>query len=83
MSATPPNAEKGAGRLVKATVARGRTVFDHDGKRRVAGEEVQLPGPDVARLRKIGFLVDPDKPPVRLDVGPSFGSYAGPQIRRG
>ncbi|ANN70910.1 hypothetical protein [Bordetella bronchialis] len=72
-----------APRLVKATVARGHTVLDMDGKRCIAGAEIELPAADVKRLRSIGYLVDPEKPPVRLDIGPSFGSYGGPQIRRG
>jgi len=81
----PPRAQ--AARLVKATVARGHTVLDMDGKRKAAGAEVELPAAEVKRLRGIGFLVDPAKPAIRVDVGPSFGptfgTAGGPQIRRG
>lgn len=70
-------------RLVAATVARGRTVHDLDGKRHIAGEEVSLPADEVKRLRGLGFLVDPKAPVIRLANGPSFGSAGGPRIQRG
>jgi hypothetical protein len=69
--------------LIKATVARGRTVQDLTGKKHIAGEEVALPAADVARLRMRGFLVDPKKPPIPLADGPTFGSAGGPRIKRG
>lgn len=74
---------KAAAKLVAATVARGRTVCDLDGKKFVAGEEVSLPPAEVARLRARGFLVDPKKPPIQLADGPTFGSASGPRIKRG
>jgi len=81
---TKPDAvAKAATRLVTATVARGRTVFDLDGKRRVAGEEISLAPAEVERLRARGFLVDPKKPAIPLADGPTFGTAAGPRIKRG
>lgn len=80
--------EQGAGkaadlRLLQAIVARGRTVQDLDGKKRVAGEEVSLPKADIDRLRARGFLVDPKKPAIPLADGPTFGSMGGPRVKRG
>ncbi len=70
-------------KLVKAIVARGRTVQDVDGKSHRAGEEVELPAPDIARLRSRGFLTDPDRPAIPLADGPTWGSATGPRIKRG
>jgi hypothetical protein len=79
----PEAGGKPAPRLIAATVARGRTVFDLDGKRFSAGEEVSLPQADINRLRARGFLIDPKKPPIQLADGPTFGSSGGPRIKRG
>jgi hypothetical protein len=82
----PTKADAGAkpvARLVPATVARGRTVVDLDGKSFAAGQEVNLPSADVDRLRARGFLVDPKKPVIPLADGPTFGSASGPRIKRG
>jgi hypothetical protein len=79
---TTPATKAPSGRLVKATVARGRTVLDMDGKRRQAGAEIELPAEDVKRLRGIGFLVDPKAPVIPLADGPGFGSVTGPRIRK-
>lgn len=54
-----------------AIVARGRSL--HLGARLVtAGEEVILPATEITRLRKLGFLVDPDAEPVKEANGPRF-----------
>lgn len=82
MAAPATPATKAPSRLVKATVARGRTVHDLDGKRLRAGEEIELPAEDVARLRGTGFLVDPKAPVIPLADGPSFGSVGGARVRR-
>lgn len=67
--------------LVAATVARGRTVMDLDGKRHAAGAEVSLPAVEVARLRGRGFLIDPKKAVIKLvSDGPTFGSAGGPKV---
>lgn len=68
--------------LVRATVARGRTVVGPDGVSHAAGDEVELPAADVERLRSVGFLVDPSAPVIRLDNGPSFGTTSGPHVHR-
>ncbi|NYH21390.1 hypothetical protein [Paraburkholderia bryophila] len=70
-------------KMVKAVVARGRTVFDTLGKRHLAGEEIDLPAGEVSRLQARGFLVDPKEPVIPLDDGPTFGSIGGPRITRG
>lgn len=70
-------------KMVKAVVARGRTVFDAAGKRYLAGDEIELPASEVSRLQGRGFLVDPKAPVIPLDAGPTFGSASGPRIRRG
>ena len=36
------------------------------------GETVTLPEDDVKRLRRAGFLVDPDTKAVPVDIGPTF-----------
>jgi hypothetical protein len=79
--ASPKGAERVP--LATATVARGRTVVDLEGKRHAAGEEVELPSADVVRLRARGFLVDPKKPAIPLADGPTFGSMGGPRVKRG
>jgi len=69
--------------MAKATVARGRTVFDFDGTKRVAGEEVELPSSEITRLQARGFLVNPKLPAITLADGPTFGTATGPKITRG
>ena len=67
---------------LRATVARGRTVYIPDPERKVfrgrtpdtgvevygqalaefgPGQEVELPADEVASLRGLGYLIDPDK----------------------
>jgi hypothetical protein len=70
-------------KMVKAVVARGRTVFDTAGKKHLPGEEIELPAGEVSRLQGRGFLVDPKVPVIPLDDGPTFGSASGPRIKRG
>ncbi|HEM7839804.1 hypothetical protein [Burkholderia multivorans] len=79
----PTKQEARAVPTANAIVARGRTVFGLDGKRHTAGEEVELPVAEIARLRARGFLVDPQKPVVPLADGPTFGTATGPRIKRG
>ncbi|GAB7525328.1 hypothetical protein [Paraburkholderia sp. 2C] len=66
-----------------AIVARGRTVRDLDGVPHAAGDKVQLPASEIARLRARGFLIDPERPAIPLADGPTFGSATGPRIKRG
>lgn len=71
------------GRSVEVSVGRKIVGQAGDGKDReavygpvtkvfTAGQEVELPVDEVARLRKIGYLVDPEIPPPPLAEGPNF-----------
>ena len=83
-----------APRLVRATVARGRTVWittdikrtaGHDAENKpvtralvrpyAPGMEVELPHDEVVRLRKEGFLVDPNKTTEDLPAHAGPGNY--------
>ena len=67
-------------KAARATVARGRTVVV-DGKRYGPGDEVQLPTPEIAHLRKVGYLTTPGEiEPPRGD-GPVFTPSEGPTIK--
>jgi len=76
-------------KLVTATVARGRSVFVGEpdpvtGRvtdRKDAGAKVSLPGDEVARLTRLGFLVDAN---AELDIdagsGPKTTATDGPSV---
>ncbi len=67
-------------KLVKAVVAKGRTVTV--GKKDFGpGEEVSLPLEEVEQLRERGFLVDPNAAEVPRGNGPTFGVEGEPQVK--
>lgn len=80
---TPKDKAPATAKLVTAVVALGRVLLTEDGESLVAGDEVDLPADEVERLRRLGFLEDPDAPVIQRGNGPRFGSGSGPQIRRG
>ena len=67
--------------LVEAIVARGRSLQVGD-ETKVAGDKVQLEKGEVKRLRKLGFLVDPDAREVPRGNGPSFDAAAGVKVQK-
>ncbi|HEY2010535.1 MAG TPA: hypothetical protein VGH23_16215 [Rhizomicrobium sp.] len=68
--------------IVEATVARGRTVQIGE-EAKGQGEVIQMEKREVKRLRKLGFLVDPDakNEPVR-GTGPNFGTVGGVNVHK-
>ncbi len=67
-------------RTDKAVVANGRTVFAGD-KRYGPGAEVSLPAEEIATLRSLGFVVDPDAKAAPASDGPTFDSKEGPSVQ--
>lgn len=70
-------------KLVTAIVAQRKTVL-FEGKYVGPGSEISLPADEVAELRGLGFLVDPealDAPPT--GEGPSFDAVDGPTVTAG
>jgi len=63
--------------MVKAVVAARKTVL-FEGKYVGPGTEISLPADEVAELRALGFLVDPEAPDApATGEGPSFGPIPG------
>ena len=71
-------------KLVTAQVAPRKTVL-FDGKYVGPGAEISLPADEVADLRALGFLVDPQAPEApATGQGPDFGPAGdGPTIAAG
>lgn len=68
--------------LVEAVVARGRSVVDGTGKRRLAGETAQVLAGEVGSLRELGYLVDPKAVEVPAQKGPKLIPSDGPSMVR-
>jgi hypothetical protein len=72
-----------AAKLVKAVVAPRKTVM-FEGQYVGPGTEISLPADEVAELRGLGFLVDPEAPEApAIGEGPTFGSTDGPTVTAG
>ena len=59
-------------RHVVARDSEGKPLYRHKAVLRKPGEEVELPEAEIVTLRAAGFLVDPDAPAVKRDIGPTF-----------
>jgi len=57
--------------LVTATVAKGRTI-KIGGRLIGPGNTVEMSAEEVANLRRLGFLVDPDAAEHLVDSGPTY-----------
>lgn len=68
-------------KMVEAVVARGRTVYEGKDKPRKAGQKIKLEASEAERLRKLGFLVDPDAEEIPLQQGPKVNPSDGPSVR--
>lgn len=77
MSANAPASTK----LVEAVVARGRSVLDGAGERKLAGETAKVPEKEVKSLLALGFIVDPKAKPVPVQQGPKVSPSDGPTVR--
>ena len=77
MSANPSASIK----LVEAVVARGRSVLDGTGERKLAGETAKVPESEVKSLRELGFIVDPKAKPIPVQQGPKVSPSDGPTVR--
>jgi hypothetical protein len=71
--------------------AEKKTIWDADSKRDVPqvkasqpkgpGEQIELPEDEIIRLRKLGFLTDPDAEQIAVGNGPTFGTAGGPTVQ--
>lgn len=68
--------------LVEAVVARGRSVIDGTGERRLAGETARILKGEVASLRAAGFIVDPKAKELPVQEGPKITASDGPGVTR-
>lgn len=68
--------------LVEVVVARGCTVLDASGKPKKPGETAKIPKTDVASLRALGFIVDPNAKPIPVQQGPKLSASDGPGVTR-
>lgn len=68
--------------LVEAVVARGRSVVDGTGARKVAGETARVPSGEVRSLRELGYLVDPKAQEIPVQKGPKLIPSDGPSMVR-
>lgn len=73
--------EKSTVKTDEATVAIGRSIRV-SGRAALAGEVVELPVAEIARLRRLGFLVDPDAPTIARGFGPNYAAPRGATIKR-
>lgn len=73
-----------AAKLIKAIVAERKNVL-FEGKYVGPGTEISLPADEVAELRGLGFLVDPEAPDApATGEGPNFGPVTdGPTVTAG
>lgn len=78
MSANAPASIK----LVEAEVARGRSVMDGTGARKLAGETAKVAESEVKSLRELGFIVDPKAKPIPVQQGPKITASDGPGVKR-
>lgn len=74
--------ESASANLVEAVVARGRSVIDGTGERRLAGEVAKVPASEVKSLREFGFLVDPKAAEIPVQKGPKITPSDGPSMVR-
>jgi len=68
--------------LVEAVVARGRSVVDGTGERKLAGETARVSVGEVKSLRAAGYLVDPKAIEVPVQKGPKLIPSDGPSMVR-
>ena len=55
----------------EGVVARGKTVIDDEGVKR-PGQIVRASKPEIEKLRRLRYLVDPARPDTPLGTGPQF-----------
>lgn len=67
-------------RMGTAVVAKGRTVV-FEGRTYGPEEKVSLPADEIARLRGLGYLANPDAPEVARGNGPVFEAAEGPSVK--
>jgi len=68
--------------IVEAVVARGHTIYEaKDKPPRKAGQKIKLEAGEADRLRKLGFLVDPDAEEIPLQQVPKINPSDGPSVR--
>lgn len=72
-TATPPDVEVVVPAALTIAIVAPRKSVKCDGRYVGAGQEVSLPAAEVAELRALGFLVDPDADSVpEVGEGPTF-----------
>lgn len=74
--------ETASAQLVEAVVARGRSVVDGTGARKLAGETARVPPGEIRSLRELGFLVDPKAREIPVQKGPKLIPSDGPSMVR-
>jgi len=68
-------------KLVKVTVATGRSLTDEAGKRKGPGEEANVPATDVRWLRKQGFILGKDEEAVAYTGRFTITAKDGPGVK--
>ena len=63
-------------RRLVATRENGEKIYAPVRVEKGPGEEVNLPAPEIVRLRKDGFLIDPDR---KIEETPAEGSHVREQ----
>lgn len=66
--------------LIKAKVARGKTVTTEDGDFR-SGQEISLTPEDHAFMKKNGFIVVEGSVELPVGNGPEFKTTEGPSVK--
>jgi hypothetical protein len=68
-------------KLVRVTVATGRSVTDVSGKQKGPGEEANVPAADIRWLRKLGFILGKDEEAIAYTGRFTITAKDGPSVK--